>query len=201
MYEDELLKIRKILESKGVFVHSKAIVETDEIEEGTKIWAFAHILKGAKIGKNCNICDHTFIEGDVIIGDNVTIKSGVYLWSGVRIEDNVFVGPNATFTNDIRPRSKVYPDEFVKTYIKEGASIGANATIICGVTIGRWAMVGAGSVVTKDVPDYALVYGVPARIVGYICECARDLEFKEPTAKCKCGKIYKLVNGKVVRIK
>ena len=201
MNEDELLKIRKILESKGVFVHPKAIVETDEIGEGTRIWAFAHILKGAKIGKNCNICDHTFIEGDVIIGNNVTIKSGVYLWSGVRIENNVFIGPNATFTNDIRPRSKVYPDEFVKTYIKEGASIGANATIICGVTIGRWAMVGAGSVVTKDVPDYALVYGVPARIVGYICECARDLEFEESIAECKCGKVYKLVDGKVVRIK
>lgn len=187
--------------AKNVFIHPNAIVETDQIGDGTRIWAFTHVLKGARIGKNCNICDHTFIEEDVIIGDNVTIKSGVYLWNGVRIENNVFIGPNATFTNDIRPRSKVYPEEFTKTYVKEGASIGANATILCGITIGKWAMIGAGSVVTKDVPDYALVYGVPAKVVGYVCECGKDLKFKESRAECECRKAYEFKNGRVVRIK
>lgn len=182
----------------GVSRHPKAIVETEDIGRNTRIWAFAHILKGAKIGKNCNVCDHTFVEGDVVVGDNVTIKSGAYLWDGLRIEDDVFIGPNATFTNDIRPRSKLYPAEFTKTYIKKGASIGANATIICGITIGRWAIIGAGSIVTKDVPDYALVYGVPARIEGYVCQCSKDLNFKDSKAECPCGKGYELKDGVVV---
>ena len=177
-----------------VFIHEKALVESAEIKENTRIWAFAHILNGAKIGSNCNINDHTFIEGDVIIGNDVTIKCGVYLWNGVRIDDRVFIGPNATFTNDIRPRSKRYLDKFYNTYIKEGASIGANATIICGITIGKWALVGAGSVLTKDVPDYALVSGNPARIKGYVCECGENLNFDKNVAKCKCNKIYKLVD-------
>lgn len=185
----------------NVFIHDKAIVETEHIGEGTKIWAFAHILKEVKIGKNCNICDHIFIEGDVTIGDNVTIKSGVYLWSGLRIEDNVFIGPNATFTNDIRPRSKVYPAEFARTYIHKGASIGANATIICGNTIGKWVMVGAGAVVTKNVPDYALVYGNPAVLHGYVCECSQKLAFVDSAANCSCGKNYKLETDNVTRIK
>ena len=128
-----MAKNRKI---EGVYIHDQAIVETKHIGSGTRIWAFAHVLKDAVVGKDCNICDHTFIEGDVIIGDNVTIKSGAYLWDGLRIEDNVFIGPSATFTNDIRPRSKVYSAEFVKTHIGTGASIGANATVICGITIG-----------------------------------------------------------------
>ena len=187
--------------AEEVYIHPKAIVETKEIGKRTRVWAFAHILEGAEIGANCNICDHTFIEGNVIVGNNVTIKCGVYLWSGLRIEDNVFIGPNATFTNDIRPRSKVYPPEFAETYIKKGASIGANATIICGVTIGAWAVVGAGSVVTKDVPDYALIYGVPAQIKSYICECTQDLVFEDSEAKCKCGKVYELQEKLVVRVK
>lgn len=186
---------------KNVFIHEKAIVESLGIGEKTKIWAFAHILEGAKIGKNCNICDHTFIEGDVIIGDNVTIKSGVYLWNGIITGDNVFIGPNATFTNDIRPRSKMYLEESIKTYVEEGASIGANATIVCGITIGKWAMIGAGGVVTKDVPDYAIVYGNPARVERYVCECGRDLIFEDSKAKCKCGKVYELKDKNVVRIK
>ncbi len=201
MNDKKIEEIKKKLKSKSVFIHPKAIVETDNIGEKTRIWAFVHILPGAKIGKNCNICDHTFIENDVVIGDNVTIKSGVYIWDGVRIGNNVFIGPCVTFTNDIRPRSKVYPPEFIKTFVKEGASIGANATILCGVTIGKWAMVGAGAVVTKNIPDYALAYGVPARVKGYVCECGKDLHFKEDIAKCECGKIYKKINSKVVRVK
>jgi len=201
MEENKLKEIRKRLELREVFIHPKAIVETDKVGKQTRIWAFAHILPSAKIGKNCNICDHTFIENDVMIGDNVTIKSGVYIWDGVRIEDNVFIGPNATFTNDIRPRSKVHPPEFNRTYIKEGASIGANATIICGVTVGKWAMVGAGSVVTKDVPDYVLVYGNPAGVKGYVCECGRGLNFEKDIARCECGKTYELKNEDVMRVR
>jgi len=186
---------------EGVYIHEQAIVETECIGEGTRIWAFTHILENAVIGKNCNICDHTFVEGGVVVGDNVTIKSGTYLWDGLRIEDNVFIGPNATFTNDIRPRSKVYSSEFVKTGICKGASIGANATVICGITIGTWAMVGAGSVVTKDVPDYTLVYGVPAKVQGYVCECCQDLVFKDSMAECVCGKAYQVKKDGVARTK
>ena len=150
----------------AAYIHPQAIVETPHIGTGTRIWAFAHVLPGARIGRDCNLCDHTFVEGGVVIGDNVTIKCGVYLWDGLIIEDNVFLGPNATFTNDGRPRSKAYPTGFTKTHVRTGASVGANATVVCGVTIGCWAMIGAGSVVTRDVPDHALVYGNPARVKG-----------------------------------
>lgn len=186
---------------EGAFIHEQAIVETGQIGKGTRIWAFTHILENAVIGENCNICDHTFIEGDVVVGDNVTIKSGVYLWDGLRIEDNVFIGPNATFTNDLKPRSKVYPSEYVKTHIRKGASIGANATIICGITAGTWSMIGAGSVVTNDIPDYALAYGVPAKVRGYVCECSQDLIFEDSMAQCQCGKIYQDIKDGVVRTK
>jgi UDP-GlcNAc3NAcA epimerase len=150
------------------FRHDKALVEAgSEIGERTKIWAFAHILGGAKLGTDCNICDHVFIENDVIVGDRVTIKCGVQLWDGLRIADDVFIGPNATFTNDLFPRSKRYPKKFTQTHINAGASIGANATILAGVTIGKMAMVGAGSVVVNDVSPYAVVVGNPARIIRY----------------------------------
>ncbi|MDP1872154.1 MAG: acyltransferase [Gallionella sp.] len=146
-------------------IHPLADVQSKQIGEGTRIWQFCVVFAEAKIGKNCNICANVLIENDVVIGNNVTIKSGVQLWDGVRIEDNVFIGPNATFTNDLMPRSKVYPDQFLQTVIKAGASIGANATILPGLTIGENAMIGAGSVVTKDVHDGAVVVGNPARIV------------------------------------
>lgn len=146
-------------------IHPLADVQSNDIGEGTRIWQFCVVFAGAKIGANCNICAQVLIENDVVIGDNVTIKSGVQLWDGVRIEDNVFLGPNATFTNDLFPRSKVYPKEFLRTVVKAGASIGANATILPGVTIGENAMVGAGAVVTKDVPAGAIVIGNPARLV------------------------------------
>jgi acetyltransferase-like isoleucine patch superfamily enzyme/dTDP-4-dehydrorhamnose 3,5-epimerase-like enzyme len=131
------------------------------------VWAFAHILPGAVVGEDCNVCDGVFIENDVRVGDRVTIKCGVQLWDGVTLEDDVFVGPNATFTNDLFPRSGQHPDAYARTLVQRGASIGANATILPGVTIGAGAMIGAGSVVTRDVPEYAIVVGNPARITGY----------------------------------
>ena len=142
---------------KEYFNHKLSVVESDEIGKGTRIWAFAHILPGAKIGSNCNICDHTFIENDVIIGNNVTIKCGVYLWDAMRIEDNVFIGPNATFSNDKFPKSKQKPPVFLPIVLKRGCSIGANATILPNVTIGETAMIGAGAIVTKDVPPQSVV--------------------------------------------
>jgi acetyltransferase-like isoleucine patch superfamily enzyme/dTDP-4-dehydrorhamnose 3,5-epimerase-like enzyme len=150
------------------FSHPNALIETKNIGKNTRIWAFAHILPGAVIGDDCNVCDHTFIENDVVIGDRVTIKSGVQLWDGITLEDDVFIGPNATFTNDLFPRSKQYPKSFIRTVIRKGASIGANATILPGLTIGQCAMVGAGAVVTNDIPPFAIVVGNPARITGYV---------------------------------
>lgn len=149
------------------YVHPNGICESDDVGEGTRVWAFAHVLAGAKIGRDCNICDHVFIENDVIVGDDVTLKCGVQLWDGVRLGDRVFIGPNATFTNDLRPRSKRYPTEFLQTVLEDDVSIGANATILPGITIGRGAMVGAGAVVTRGVPPYATVVGNPAVIIGY----------------------------------
>ena len=150
----------------SAFIHPQAICD-GEIGEGTRVWAFAHILPGARIGRDCNICDGVFVEGDVIVGDDVTVKCGVQLWNGIRLEKGVFVGPNATFSNDRFPRSRQYPEAFAVTTVQEGASIGANATILPGLTIGRGAMVGAGAVVTFDLPPRAIAVGNPARIVGY----------------------------------
>lgn len=150
------------------FVHEKGLCESPHIGANTRVWAFTHILPQARLGSDCNICDHVFIENDVVIGDRVTIKSGVQLWDGVRLADDVFVGPNATFTNDLFPRSKIYPDRFDQTLVQHGASIGANATILAGLTIGANAMVGAGAVVTKSVPPNAIVVGNPAKIIGYV---------------------------------
>ncbi|HEY3307939.1 MAG TPA: acyltransferase [Desulfuromonadaceae bacterium] len=151
------------------FKHSHALVESQQIGENTRVWAFTHVLPNARIGSDCNICDHVFIENDVIIGNRVTIKCGVQIWDGLRLEDDVMVGPNATFTNDLFPRSK-QPFELRTTLVRKGASIGANATILCGITIGEGAMVGAGAVVTKDVPSRAVVVGNPACIIRYLEE-------------------------------
>jgi acetyltransferase-like isoleucine patch superfamily enzyme len=149
-------------------IHSLSDVQSKNIGKNTFVWQYSIILSGASIGENCNINCHTFIENDVKIGDFVTIKSGVYLWDGIKIEDFVFVGPNVTFTNDVRPRSKQYPDTFNNTLIKNNASIGAGAIILGGVTIGEFAMVGAGALVTKNVPSRALVVGTPAKIIGWL---------------------------------
>ena len=153
--------------SLSVYVHELGICESRKVGSGTRIWAFAHVLPGARIGTNCNICNNTFIEDDVVVGNDVTIKCGVQLWDGLRVGDRVFIGPNATFTNDRSPRSKVRPETFLITVVEDDASIGANATILPGLRIGRGAMVGAGAVVTRDVPAFATVVGNPARIVSY----------------------------------
>ncbi len=153
--------------SDSFFQHPQSLVESDRIGKGTRVWAFAHILAGAEIGADCNICDHTFIENDVVIGDRVTIKCGVQVWDGVRIEDDVFVGPNVTFTNDPNPRSQKHLDRYPETVICRGASLGANSTILPGIRVGEHAMIGAGAVVTRDVPRHAVLTGNPGRIVRY----------------------------------
>lgn len=152
--------------------HDTAIVETENVGAGTRIWAYAHVLPGATIGADCNICDHVFIENGVVIGDRVTVKCGVQLWDGCEIGNDVFIGPNATFSNDRWPRSRAWLDEHPKTVVQEGASIGANATILPGLVIGQRAMVGAGAVVTRSVPPHAVVVGNPARIVRYATDAA-----------------------------
>ena len=152
----------------GVFVHPQGLCESSTIGEGTRIWAFAHVLPHARIGRDCNVCDHVFIENDVIVGDRVTVKSGVQLWDGLRVADDVFVGPNVSFSNDKYPRSKRYQTVVLQTHIGRGASIGSGAVVLPGLYVGAEAMIGAGAVVTQDVPARAIVSGNPARIVGYI---------------------------------
>ena len=144
-------------------IHASSDVQSQDIDENTNIWQFCVVLEGAKIGKNCNVCSHCFVESDVTIGNNVTVKCGVQLWDGITIEDDVFIGPNVTFCNDKEPRSKQFPKKFLKTLVKKGASIGGNATILPGITIGEGAMVGAGSVVTKDVAPHTTVMGNPSK--------------------------------------
>lgn len=168
-------------------IHELADVQSDSIGININIWQFCVVLKDAKIGNNCNINAHVFIENDVVIGDNVTIKSGVQIWDGISIEDNVFIGPNVTFTNDFTPRSKQYPKEFLKTTIKKGASIGANSTIIGGITIGEYSMIGAGSIVTKNVAKQELWYGNPAKFQGYVCKCGNKCDNSLVCNNCYIG--------------
>ena len=154
----------------NIKIHPMADVQTTDIGDGTQIWQFAIILKEATIGKNCNINCHTFIENDVKIGNNVTVKAGVYIWDGIEIANDVFLGPNVTFVNDKYPRSKQYPENFQKTIIEDFVSIGANATILGGIKIGKYALIGAGTVVTRDIPPFSLVKGNPARVCGRVNE-------------------------------
>jgi UDP-2-acetamido-3-amino-2,3-dideoxy-glucuronate N-acetyltransferase len=160
-------------------IHPLSDVQTTQIGENTTVWQYAIILSGARIGKNCNINCHTFIENDVVIGDNVTVKSGVYLWDGVEIKNNVFIGPNVTFTNDLRPKSKIYPSRFQKTLIEDFASVGAGSIILGDVKIGAYSMVGAGALVTKNVPSRALVVGSPAKVVAWLNEDGTKMIEKE----------------------
>lgn len=183
--------------SQDYYIHPKAVVETSAIGKGTRIWAFSYILKEARIGDNCNVCSHTFIEGGVSIGNEVTVKSGVYIWDGVKIDDSVFIGPNVTFTNDLVPRSKQYPEKFLETTIEYGASIGANATIIAGNKIGKYAMIGAASVVTKDIPNNTLWYGNPCEFKAFICNCGKKLA---SNLFCdNCNKQFEVYNGKYIK--
>ncbi len=157
-------------------IHKLADVQSNNIGKDTNIWQFCVVLKNAKIGSNCNINAQVLVENDVIIGNNVTIKSGVQIWDGIILEDNVFIGPNVTFTNDFLPRSKQYPKEFLKTIVKKSASIGANSTIIGGITINEYSMIGAGSVVTKNIGTQELWYGNPAKHKGYVCKCGQKCD-------------------------
>lgn len=182
------------MEEKNFFVHDSSYVDEGvEIGEGTKIWYFCHIQKGAKIGRNCSLGQNVNISNNVKIGDGCKLQNNVSLYEGVELEDYVFCGPSCVFTNDLTPRAK-YPKGsagYKKTLIKEGASIGANATIVCGHTVGKWALIGSGAVVTKNVPDYALMLGVPAEVKGYVCECGQSLHFDKNIAECICGRKYK----------
>ncbi len=173
----------------GVFVHPHGLCESTEVGAGTRIWAFAHVLQGAVIGADCNIGDHAYVEGGARIGSGVTVKNAVLVWHGVNICDDVFLGPNVIFTNDLRPRSfgSKDPDGFAPTDVRLGATIGAGATIVCGVTIGEYAFVAAGSVVRGDVPPHALVAGNPARSVGWVCRCGGRLD---AALVCGCGNTY-----------
>ncbi len=179
--------------SPKAFIHPLGVVDSEaSIGAGTLVWAFSHILSGALVGEDCNICDHTFVEGAVRVGNRVTLKCGVYLWDGLVLEDDVFVGPCAAFTNDLRPRSRQRPEHYAATILRQGCSIGANATILPGLTIGRWALVGAGSIVTRDVPDFGLVLGNPARLRGWVCRCGQKLApFVEGKGECSCGSSYR----------
>jgi UDP-2-acetamido-3-amino-2,3-dideoxy-glucuronate N-acetyltransferase len=179
---------------REVFIHDRALCESDKVGSRTRIWAFAHVLPGALIGKDCNICDGVFIEGGVVVGDRVTVKCGVQLWNGVILNDDVFIGPNATFTNDRFPRSRQWLEEHPRTVVHAGASIGANATILPGLEIGRGAMVGAGAVVTRSVPPHAIVTGNPARIHAYV-QTPGPIPPTSIESKAKSGKTELSVPG------
>ncbi len=173
----------------AVFVHPQALGESDRVGDGTRVWAFAHVMPGAVVGRECNVGGGAFVESGAVVGDRVTIKNNVLLWDKVTVEDDVFLGPNVVFTNDMNPRAafKKPAEEFLPTVVRRGASIGANATVVCGTTVGEGAFVGAGSVVTKDVPPYAMVAGNPARTIGWMCACGERLG---DDLRCTCGRAY-----------
>ncbi len=176
---------------KGIFIHPQALVESGTIGSQTRVWAFAHVMEGAHIGANCNIGDHAFIESGAVLGNNVTVKNGVSVWARVTVEDDAFLGPNCAFTNDPNPRAyiKKPETELESTLVRTKATIGANATLLCGITIGRYAFIGAGALVLHSVPDFALMVGNPARQIGWMCACARKLPLGltvPPGTKCTC---------------
>jgi UDP-2-acetamido-3-amino-2,3-dideoxy-glucuronate N-acetyltransferase len=173
----------------GVFVHPRGLCESDRVGPGTRIWAFAHVLAGARIGRDCNVCDHAFVEGGAVVGDRVTIKNAVLVWDLVTVGDDVFLGPNVVFTNDHAPRAEIKKgrDALAATVVHAGATIGAGATIVCGTTLGGYCFVAAGAVVTRDVAAHALVAGNPARAAGWVCACGGRLD---AGLGCACGRRY-----------
>jgi UDP-2-acetamido-3-amino-2,3-dideoxy-glucuronate N-acetyltransferase len=175
----------------AVYRHPQALVESEDIGDGTRVWAFAHVMDGARVGRDCNIGEHCFIEKGAVLGDNVTVKNHVAVWAGVTIDDGAFIGPNASLTNDLRPRSRHADWTLSETRIGPGVTIGANATLVCGIEIGAFAFVGAGAVVTATVAPYTLVYGNPARPRGFVCRCAEPITFSENVAVCStCHRRY-----------
>ena len=178
----------------SVFVHPKGLCESDRVGPRTRVWAFAHVLPGAEVGADCNVCDHAFIEGGARLGDRVTVKNAVLVWDRVTVEDEVFLGPNMVFTNDLRPRVgfKKSRGQLLPTLVRRGATIGANATVLCGLTIGAHALVAAGAVVVRDVPAHALVAGNPADRIGWVCRCGGSLDAE---LACACGRRYRLVDA------
>ena len=189
------------------FVHRLALVETDSIGEGTRVWAFAHVMAGAKVGRDCNIGEHCFIETGASIGDRATVKNGVLVWDGVEIGDGAFIGPGVVFTNDLRPRSPRLPEAesryasreswLARTVVATGATIGAGAVILPALTIGAFSMIGAGAVVTASVPEHGLVVGNPGKAIGWVCRCGERLKVRAGKARCACRRAYKLSKGKL----
>jgi UDP-2-acetamido-3-amino-2,3-dideoxy-glucuronate N-acetyltransferase len=175
----------------SVFVHAAGLCESDEVGARTRVWAFAHVMKGARIGSDCNVGSCAFVESGAIVGNGVTIKNGVQVWDQVTIEDDCFLGPNATFTNDRNPRSTVRPANLTSTRVRRGATVGANATVLCGITLGEQAFIGAGAVVTRDVPAHALVVGSPGRRIGWACTCGERLP---DSLTCTCGRGFHLIS-------
>jgi UDP-2-acetamido-3-amino-2,3-dideoxy-glucuronate N-acetyltransferase len=196
-----------IISETKFFAHPRALIDTNRIGDRTRIWAFAHVMEGAEIGSDCNIGEHVFIESGASLGSHVTVKNGVSVWTRVTIEDNCFLGPHCVFTNDKNPRAyiKKGSESLLPTLVKANSSIGANATIVCGNTIGRFAFVGAGAVVIRDVLDYSLVVGNPARQIGWMCECAEKLPMNassavEDTCTCdQCGASFVRVPSGLIR--
>lgn len=178
----------------GVRVHPLGLCESADVGAGTRVWAWAHVLPGAVVGADCNICDHAYVEGGARLGDRVTVKNAVLVYDGVDVADDVFLGPNVLFTNDLRPRAHVKRgrEAFLPTYVRRGATLGAGTVVVCGTTIGEYAFAAAGSVVTRDVPAYAFVAGNPARRKGWVCECGERLD---ATLRCPAdGRTYALVD-------
>jgi UDP-2-acetamido-3-amino-2,3-dideoxy-glucuronate N-acetyltransferase len=182
--------------NKGVFVHPQGLCDSDEVGEGTRVWAFAHVLSGARVGRDCNVCDGAYIETGALVGNRVTVKNQVMIFEGVEIGDDVFLGPGVTFTNDLKPRARIkrHGDDLLPTRVEQGATLGARVTVVCGVTIGASAFVGAGAVVVRDVPAHAFVVGNPGRQIGWACDCGERLD---ETLTCGCGRRYELVDGRL----